>query len=239
LQPSLELDRASFQNKEDVQMNRLLIAGILLCLTSGGTLVVAQTGSPSKAPNASAPGPGTKDAPATKAQGLNRDTTNGGMMGSGMMGMCPGMTAGTQGTGMTGGGMMATCPGMSARDTKMHVTKQPKGASMVITSDDPEIVACLQSAADGSGGCMMGGQSAQGHMMGRDMMGSGGNSGAVPPASTKGAGTCSGMMGPGTNVQVAKVTKGVSFTMTGTDSKAVTRIQKMTEAMRMHEAVAQ
>jgi hypothetical protein len=122
----------------------------------------------------------------------------------------------------------------------MHVTKQPKGASMVITSDDPQTVACLQGAANGSGGCMMGGQGAQGHMMGRDMMGAGSNSGAVPPAGANGAGTCSGMMGPGTNVQVAKVTKGVSFTMTGTDSKAVSRIQKMAEAMRlMHEAMAQ
>jgi phosphoribosylformylglycinamidine (FGAM) synthase PurS component len=45
------------------------------------------------------------------------------------------------------------------------------------------------------------------------------------------------MMGPGTNVQVVKVAKGVSFTMTGTDAKAVSRIQKMTDAMRlMHEA---
>jgi hypothetical protein len=136
--------------------------------------------------------------------------------------------------------MMATCPGMSARGTKMHVTKQPKGASMVITSEDPQIVACLQSAADGAGGCMMGGRGAQGHMIGPGMMGSGGTSGAVPPAGANGAGTCSRMMGPGTNVQVAKVTKGVSFTMTGTDSKAVTRIQKMAEAMRlMHEAMAQ
>jgi hypothetical protein len=224
-------------------MNRLVTAGIVLFVSSGGTFVAAQTGSPSKPPSASAPSPGTKDAPATKEQGLNQGPTNNGMMGPGMMGMtgmCPGMAAGTQGTGMMGGGMMGTCPGVSARDTKMHVTKQPKGASMVITSEDPQIVACLQSAADGSGGCMMGGRGAQGHMMGPGMMGSGGTSGAVPPAAANGAGTCSGMMGPGTNVQVAKVTKGVSFTMTGTDSKAVTRIQKMAEAMRlMHEAMGQ
>lgn len=220
-------------------MNRLLTAGVVLCLTSGGTFVAAQTESPSKAPSAKAPGPGTKDAPVTKAQGLNQGTTNNGMMGPGMMGMmgmCSGMSAGTQGTGMMGGGMMGTCPGVSARNTKMHVTKQPKGASVVITSDDPQMVACLQSAADGSGGC----QGAQGHMMGQDMMGHDSNSGAIPPAGANGAGACSGFMGPGTNVQVAKVAKGVSFTMTGTDSKAVTRIQKMAEAMRlMHEAAAQ
>ena len=219
-------------------MNRLLIAGIVSCLTSGGTFVVAQTGSPTKAPSAKAPGAGAKDAPATKAQGLNQGTTNNGMMGPGMMGMmgtCPGMSAGTQGTGMMGGGMMGTCAGVSGRDTKMHVTKQPKGASVAITSDDSQMVGCLQSAADSAGDCMMGGQGAQGHMMGQDS-----NSGGAPPAGAGGAGACSDFMGPGTKLQVAKVTKGVSFTMTGTDSKAVTRIQKMAEAMRlMHEAAAQ
>ena len=263
-------------------MNRLLITGTVLFLTSGGTFVAAQTGSPGKPPSGSAPTPGTKDAPPTKAQGLNPGTTNNGMMGPGtmgtmgtmgmmgMMGVCPGMT----------GGLMSTCPGMSPRDTKVHVSKQAKGASMVITSDDPQSVARLQSAADGSGGCMMGGQGAQGHMMGQGMAGQGtmgqgtmgqgtmgqgtmgqgtmgqgtmgqgmmgqgtpgGNSGTAPTAGATGAGTgtCSGMMGPGTTVKVAKVAKGVSFTMTGTDAKAVRRIQKMSEAMRlMHEAQEQ
>ena len=240
-------------------MNRLLIIGTVLFLTSGGTFVAAQTAGPSKPPSGSAPTPGTKDVPPTKAQGLNPGTTNNGMMGPGMMGhgmmgpgttgmmgmmgMCPGMTAGTQGTGtMTGGGLMSTCPGMSPRDAKVHVSKQAKGTSIVITSDDPQIVARLQSAADGEGGCMMGGQGAQGHMMGQGTMGQGtpgGSSGTAPTVGATGAGTgtCSGMMGPGTSVKVAKVAKGVSFTMTGTDAKAVRRIQKMSEAMRlMHEA---
>jgi hypothetical protein len=247
-------------------MNRHLIVGTVLFLSSSGTFVAAQTGSSGKPPSGSAPTPGAKDAPPTKAQGLNPGTINNGMMGPGMMGpgtmgmvgmmgMCPGMTTGTPGTGtMMGGGLTSTCPGMSARDAKVRVSKQPKGASMVITSDDPQIVARLQSAADGWGGCMMGGPGAQGHMMGQGMMGqgmmgqgmmgqgAGGSSGAPPAAGATGAGTgtCSGMMGPGTDVKVAKVTKGVSFTMTGTDAKSVTRIQKMAEAMRlMHEAMEQ
>ena len=237
-------------------MNRLLIAGTVLFLSAVGTFVEAQTASPGNPPPGKATSPGTKDAPPTKAQGLNQDTTNYGMMGPGMMGpmgmmgMCPG-AAGTPGTGtmmgggMMGWGMMGTCPGMSGLATKVHVTKQAKGASMVITADDPQVVTRLQSAADNWGSCMMGGSGAQGHMMGPGMMGQGapgccGAGTGTGGSSGAGTGTCSGMMGPGTNVQIAKVAKGVSFNMTGTDAKAVSRIQKMAEAMRlMHEAAQQ
>jgi hypothetical protein len=227
-------------------MTRLLTAATVLFLTSGGTFVVAQTSSAGKPSSGAATSPGTKDAPPpTKAQGLNPDATNygNGMMGPGMMGpmgmmgMCPG-AAGASGAGAGMMGPMGACPGMSGPATKVKVTKQAKGASMIITAEDPQVVARLQGAADNWGGCMMGGQGhmmgGQGHMMGPGMMGQGGQGCC---GGGTGAGACSGMMGPGTNVQVAKVAKGVSFTMTGTDAKAVSRIQKMTEAMRlMHEA---
>ena len=55
-----------------------------------------------------------------------------------------------------------------------------------------------------------------------------------------------GMMGPGmmggakTKVDVKKIDKGVTITMTSSDAATVTRIQKMAEAMKlMHEAMSQ
>ena len=48
-----------------------------------------------------------------------------------------------------------------------------------------------------------------------------------------------GMAGPGTKVDVKKIDKGVTITITATDPAQVTRLQKMAEAMRlMHEATA-
>jgi hypothetical protein len=239
-------------------MKRLLMTATVLFLSSGRAFVAAQTPSPATPPRGTAASPNTK-APPTQAQGLNPDATNygmgpgmmgPGMMGPGMMGpmgmmgMCPG-AAGTPRTGtMMGWGMMGSCPGMSGLATKVQVSKQPKGASMVITADDPQVVARLQTAADNGGGCMMGGH---GHMMGQGMMGQGtpgccgaGSNSGTPPtngAPAAGTGTCAGMMGPGTDVKVTKVAKGVSFSMTGSDAKAVARVQKMAEAMRlMHDA---
>jgi hypothetical protein len=49
-----------------------------------------------------------------------------------------------------------------------------------------------------------------------------------------------GMAGPGTKVDVKKIDKGVTITITATDPAQVTRVQKMAEAMRlMHEANTQ
>ena len=46
--------------------------------------------------------------------------------------------------------------------------------------------------------------------------------------------------GPNTKIDVKKIDKGVTITLTATDPAAVTRLQKMAEAMRlMHEAMAQ
>jgi hypothetical protein len=83
-------------------------------------------------------------------------------------------------------------------------------------------------------------QPAQGGMMGGGMMG-GGMMGMM------GGGMCPMMGGGGmmmggakTKVDVKKIDKGVTITLTSPDAATVTRIQKMAEAMRlMHEAMAQ
>jgi hypothetical protein len=71
------------------------------------------------------------------------------------------------------------------------------------------------------------------------------------PGGTMGGGMMGGgmcpMMGGGmmmggakTKVDVKKIDKGVTITMTSSDAATVTRLQKMAEAMRlMHEAMAQ
>ena len=52
-----------------------------------------------------------------------------------------------------------------------------------------------------------------------------------------GMGFCPMMGGPDAKVEVKKLPKGVSITITSDDPRAVLRIQKMGEAMRlMHEA---
>ena len=48
------------------------------------------------------------------------------------------------------------------------------------------------------------------------------------------------MMTASTKVEVKKIDKGVTITLTSPDAATVTRLQKMAEAMRlMHEAMAQ
>lgn len=79
----------------------------------------------------------------------------------------------------------------------------------------------------GMGPGMMGGGMGPG-MMGGGMMGMGG-------------GMCSMMMGdPSLKLDVKKIDKGVTITMTSTDAATAARLQKMAEAMRlMHEAMTE
>jgi hypothetical protein len=70
-------------------------------------------------------------------------------------------------------------------------------------------------------------------MMGGGMMG-GGMMGMM------GGGMCPMMGGASTKVEVKKIDKGVTITMTSSDAAVAARLQKMAEAMRlMHEATAQ
>jgi hypothetical protein len=79
----------------------------------------------------------------------------------------------------------------------------------------------------GMGPGMMGGGMGPG-MMGGGMMGMGG-------------GMCSMMMGDASlKLDVKKIDKGVTITMTSTDAATAARLQKMAEAMRlMHEAMTE
>jgi opacity protein-like surface antigen len=53
-------------------------------------------------------------------------------------------------------------------------------------------------------------------------------------------GMCPGMMGAGAKMEVVKLPKGVTITLTSDDPKVVARVQKMAEGMRlMHEASAE
>jgi len=83
----------------------------------------------------------------------------------------------------------------------------------------------------GTAGGMMGGGMMGGGMMGGGMMGGG----------MMGGGMCGPMMGDAkTKVDVKKIEKGVTITLTSPDAATVTRLQKMAEAMRlMHEANTQ
>jgi hypothetical protein len=72
-----------------------------------------------------------------------------------------------------------------------------------------------------------------GNGMGHGMMGAGMQEGGM-------MGMCPGMLDPGAKVEVTKLAKGVTISLTSDDAKVVTRVQKMAEAMRlMHEARAQ
>ncbi|HEX2658472.1 MAG TPA: hypothetical protein VHU40_09375 [Polyangia bacterium] len=76
----------------------------------------------------------------------------------------------------------------------------------------------------GMGGGMMGGGMTGGGMMGGGMMG---------------GGMHALMNAPNTTVEVKKLDKGVTITLTSADAATVVRLQKMAEAMRlMHEATA-
>ena len=76
--------------------------------------------------------------------------------------------------------------------------------------------------------------------MGNGMMGGGMMGGAGMGNGMMGGGMMGMMLGTGTKLDVKKVPKGVSMTITSDDSRVVARVQKMAEAMRlMHEAMEQ
>jgi hypothetical protein len=88
-------------------------------------------------------------------------------------------------------------------------------------------------AGPGPRGRMMSGDSMPmgGGMRGRGMMGGG----------MMGGGMCPMMMGGSdTKIDVKKIDKGVTITLTSSDAATATRLQKMAEAMRlMHEAMTE
>ena len=112
-----------------------------------------------------------------------------------------------------GGFALAQSPAPSADDhSAHHPAKAPKAAA----------------SGEQSGA----GQTGMGNgMMGDGMMG-GGNG-------MMGGGMCGMVMGAAnTKVDVKKIDKGVTITMTSSDAATVARLQKMAEAMRlMHEAM--
>lgn len=117
-----------------------------------------------------------------------------------------------------GGFAFAQAQTPSADDHSAHhpaVAKAPKAAP-----GEKAVV-----GQTGMGNAMMGG--------GDGMMG-GGNG-------TMSGGMCGMMMGAAnTKVDVKKVDKGVTITMTSSDAATVVRLQKMAEGMRlMHEAMSQ
>ncbi len=93
-------------------------------------------------------------------------------------------------------------------------------------------------AAPGPKGHMMGGDSMP---MGQGRMGGGRMGGGRMGEGMMGGGMCPMMMGgPDTKIDVKKIDKGVTITLTSSDAATTTRLQKMAEAMRlMHEAMTE
>jgi len=114
-----------------------------------------------------------------------------------------------------GGFALAQAPATNAKAPKATATEQTGAA----------LTGCPM------GGGMMGGGPMGGGMMGGGMMGGGPMAG----------GMCPMVMGAAnTKVDVKKIEKGVTITLTSSDAPTVARLQKMAEAMRlMHEAMAQ
>ena len=84
----------------------------------------------------------------------------------------------------------------------------------------------------------MTGPGPKGHMMGGDSMPM---RGGMKGGGMMGGGMCPMMMGgPDTKIEVKKIDKGVTLTLTSSDAATTTRLQKMAEAMRlMHEAMTE
>lgn len=124
-------------------------------------------------------------------------------------------------TVLTGGGLVAAQTGQPPKST----TPAPasKGA---MPSGEHSMAGGAPAPTGGGMGCSM----MAGGMMGGGMMG-----GAM-----MGGGMCPMMLGGvGTKVEVKKLDKGVTITLTSSDAATVVRLQKMAEAMRlMHEATA-
>jgi hypothetical protein len=109
------------------------------------------------------------------------------------------------------------------------------GAGWVAAQTTPAPKPPATSPAPRGGMGMMGGGGGYG-MMGGGMMGPGMMGGGM-----MGGGMCPGVIGgANTKIEVKKIDKGVTITMTSPDAPTAARLQKMAEAMRlMHEAMAQ
>jgi hypothetical protein len=116
-----------------------------------------------------------------------------------------------------GGVVAAQAPANSDDHAAHHPAKAATPAPSAAKSGDTQA---------GTGGGMMGGGMMGGGMMGNGMMG---------------GGMCGPMMGgANTKVDVKKIDKGVTITLTSPDAATAARLQKMAEAMRlMHEANTQ
>lgn len=93
----------------------------------------------------------------------------------------------------------------------------------------------------GGGNGMMGPGMMGGGSYGPGMMGGGGYGPGMMGGGMMGGGMCSMMMGDASlKLDVKKIDKGVTITMTSSDSATAARLQKMAEAMRlMHEAMTE
>jgi hypothetical protein len=139
-----------------------------------------------------------------------------------------------------GGIVAAQAPAAKVDEHASHHPAKPAGAEpapAVKPGDAPGA-----KAGSTMGGGMMGGGMMAGGAC--PMMGHGaGMGGGTGPGMGQGmmAGMMGGMLGgAGTKVEVKKIDKGVTMTLTSADAPTVARLQKMAEAMRlMHEATTQ
>ena len=136
-----------------------------------------------------------------------------------------------------GGLALAQGPAPAADDHAAHhpaaAATKPAPTAPKAATPAPKVAAPAGQSAMGGG--MMGGDVGKGMcpmMGGGGMQGSSGMMGGMGPTSMMGGAT--------TKVDVKKVDKGVTITMTSPDPATAARLQKMAEAMRlMHEATAQ
>jgi hypothetical protein len=125
---------------------------------------------------------------------------------------------------LVGGGIVAAqTPGTKPDE---HAAHHPDKAVGAPTGTPQANEPCGMMGHGMAGGGMMGGGMCP--MMGGGMMG------------MMGGGMCPMMGGAKAKVDVKKIDKGVTITVTSSDAAAVARLQKMAEAMRlMHEAMTQ
>jgi len=136
------------------------------------------------------------------------------------------LLAATLVTAIAGGGIVAAQTASPTADD--HAAHHPGSKSPAAPAAQPG-----DNQPAGMGGGMMGGGMMGGGMC--PMMGGGMMGGGMGPM--MGAGM---MGGAKTKVDVKKVDKGVSITMTSGDPATAARLQKMAEAMKlMHEAMTQ
>lgn len=124
-------------------------------------------------------------------------------------------------TVLAGGGLVAAQTAQPPKSTTPAAA--PKGA---MPNGEHSMAGGAPATMGGGMGCSM---------MGGGMMGGGMAGGGMASA-----GPCPMMLGgAGTKVEVKKLDKGVTITLTSSDAATVVRLQKMAEAMRlMHEASA-